>query len=111
MTKFLKRIYELDLINEQDQAPPPPGVSDVNDVTPQEIDAEPEASTEVSTLSPESEVMYVRLLKKALVVDLDPEDIDNINSLAEVNEENAKQVLADILQIIKSYSTEIDIEV
>ena len=55
--------------------------------------------------------MYVRLLKKALVVDLDPEDIDNINSLAEVNEENAKQVLGNILRIIKSYSTEIDIEI
>jgi len=111
MNKFLRRIYELDLINEEDQAPPPPGVADVNDVTPQEIDDAPEVEAEVGTLSPESEVMYVRLLKKALVVDLDPEDIDNINSLAEVNEENAKQVLGDILIIIKSYSTEIDIEI
>ena len=111
MNKFLKTIYELNLINEEDQAPPPPGAGDVNDVTPQEIDAAPEADTVVSTLSPESEVMYVRLLKKALVVDLDPEDVDNINNLAEVNEENAKQVLGNILQIIKSYSTEIDIEI
>jgi hypothetical protein len=110
MTKFLKRIYDLDLINEEDQAPPPPGADDVNDVTPQEAEAAADTEPGVGILSPESEVMYVRLLKKALVIDLDPEDIDNINNLAEVNEENAKQALADILQIIKSYSTEIDIE-
>lgn len=51
MNKFLRRIYELDLINEEDQAPPPPGVADVNDVTPQEIDDAPEVEAEVGTLS------------------------------------------------------------
>jgi len=54
--------------------------------------------------------MYVRLLKKAMVMNLDPEDIDNINDLADVNEDNAKQVLGSILQLMKSYSTDIDIE-
>jgi hypothetical protein len=41
--KFLKKIYELDLINEEGEAPPPPGMSEAPDET---------------ALSPESEVMY-----------------------------------------------------
>ena len=101
--KFLKKIYDLDLINEADEAPPPPGA---------EADAEAGAPEEVTTpLSPEAEVMYIRLLKKAVVMKLDPEDLDDIVSLPDVNESNAKTVFADILRVIKSYSTEIDIDV
>ena len=100
--KFLKKIYDLNLINEADEAPPPPGAA---------APAEDAPAEEVTVaLSPESEVMYVRLLKKAMVMNLDPEDIDNINDLADVNEDNAKQVLGSILQLMKSYSTDIDIE-
>lgn len=101
--KFLKKIYDLNLINEADEAPPPPGA---------EAPAEEAPAEEVTVaLSPESEVMYVRLLKKAMVMDLDPEDIDNINELTDINETNAKEVLGKILQMMKSYSTEIDIDV
>jgi len=100
--KFLKKIYDLNLINEADEAPPPPGA---------EAPASDAPAEEVTVaLSPESEVMYVRLLKKAMVMNLDPEDIDNINDLTDVNEDNAKQVLGSILQLMKSYSTDIDIE-
>lgn len=100
--KFLKKIYDLNLINEADEAPPPPGA---------ETPASDAPAEEVTVaLSPESEVMYVRLLKKAMVMNLDPEDIDNINDLTDVNEDNAKQVLGSILQLMKSYSTDIDIE-
>ena len=97
--KFLKKIYDLDLINEADEAPPPPGV-------------EAGAPEEVTIpLSPEAEVMYIRLLKKAVVMKLDPEDLDDIVSLPDVNESNAKTVFANMLKVIKSYSTEIDIDV
>jgi hypothetical protein len=100
--KFLKKIYDLNLINEADEAPPPPGAeAPVEDAPTEEVTV---------ALSPESEVMYVRLLKKAMVMNLDPEDIDNINDLADVNEDNAKEVLGNILQLMKSYSTDIDIE-
>jgi hypothetical protein len=101
--KFLKKIYDLNLINEADEAPPPPGAeAPAADVPAEEVTV---------ALSPESEVMYVRLLKKAMVMDLDPEDIDNINELTDINETNAKEVLSRILQMMKSYSTEIDIDV
>lgn len=103
--KFLKKIYDLDLINEADEAPPPPGME-------AEEPAEATTPEEVTTpLSPEAEVMYIRLLKKAMVMKLDPEDLDAVVSLADVNESNAKSVFADILRVIKSYSTEIDIDV
>ena len=109
--KFLKKIYDLNLINEADESPPPPGAeaaASVEDPAP----APTEEPTEevVTELSPESEVMYVRLLKKAMVMDIDPEDIDNINNIDDVNETNAKELLGNILQIMKSYSNDIDIE-
>jgi len=100
--KFLKKIYDLNLINEADEAPPPPGVDTPVEDTP--------AEEVIVPLSPESEVMYVRLLKKAMVMNLDPEDIDNVNDLTDVNEDNAKEILGKILQLMKSYSTDIDIE-
>ena len=105
--KFLKRIYDLNLINEDGQAPPPPGAEIENTA---EVPVEEPAEEVVTELSPESEVMYVRLLKKAMVMDIDPEDIDNISNIDDVNETNAKELLGTILQIMKSYSNDIDIE-
>ena len=103
--KFLKKIYDLNLINEAYEAPPPPGME-------AEEPAAAEAPEEVTTpLSPEAEVMYIRLLKKAMVMKLDPEDLDAVVGLADINESNAKAVFADILRVIKSYSSEIDIDV
>ena len=69
---------------------------------------EPEA--EVETLSPESEVLLVRLLKKALVTEIDPEDVDTITSLNDINEINAKDTLTMLINVMKKYSTDIDIE-
>ena len=43
-------------------------------------------------------------------MDIDPEDIDNISNIDDVNETNAKELLGNILQIMKSYSNDIDIE-
>jgi hypothetical protein len=105
--KFLKKIYDLNLINEADEPPPPPGAEADAGAAPTE---EPTEEVVVTPLSPESEVMYVRLLLKAMVMDIDPEDIDNISNIGDVNETNAKELLSNILQIMKSYSNDIDIE-
>jgi hypothetical protein len=109
--KFLKKIYDLNLINEADEPPPPPGAeADASVEDPGTAPTEEPTEEVVTELSPESEVMYVRLLKKAMVMDIDPEDIDNIINIGDINETNAKELLGSILQIMKSYSTDIDIE-
>ena len=107
--KFLKRIYDLNLINEADQAPPPPGaeIENTADVPVEE----PTEEVVVTPLSPESEVMYVRLLKKAMVMKISPDDIDKISNIGDVNENNAKELFGSMLQIMKSYSNDIDIDV
>ena len=89
MKKFLK-IYKT--IVEQDEVPV----------------EEPVA--EVETLSPESEVLLVRLLKKALVTKINPEDVNTIASITDINEINAKQTLTMLINVMKKYSTDIDIE-
>jgi hypothetical protein len=109
--KFLKKIYDLNLINEADEAPPPPGAeADASVEDPAAAPTEEPTEEVVTELSPESEVMYVRLLKKAMVMNIEPEDIDNITDIGDVNETNAKKLLGQILQIMKKYSTDIDIE-
>ena len=105
--KFLKRIYDLNLINEADQAPPPPGAEIENTA---EVPVEEPAEEVVTELSPESEVMYIRLLKKAMVMKINPDDIDKISNIGDVNENNAKELFGNMLQIMKSYSNDIDIE-
>lgn len=94
MKKFLK-IYKT--IVEQDEVPV------------EEVPVE-EPVAEVETLSPESEVLLVRLLKKALVTKINPEDVNNIASITDINEINAKQTLTMLINVMKKYSTDIDIE-
>ena len=95
MKKFLK-IYKT--IVEQDEVP-----------VAEELPAE-EPAAEVETLSPESEVLLVRLLKKALVTKINPEDVNTIASITDINEINAKQTLTMLINVMKKYSTDIDIE-
>ena len=97
MKKFFK-IYNT--IVEQDEVP-------VEEVPVQDIPVE---EPQIETLSPESEVLLVRLLKKALVTEIDPEDVDTISSLSDINEVNAKQTLTMLIAVMKKYSTDIDIE-
>lgn len=103
MKNFLQKVYDTGLLPEQ--ADP----SEFGNV-PEPTSAEPTEEI-TTTLSPEAEVMYIRLLKKAMVMKLDPEDLDDVADLADVNEMNAKDVFSKILQTMKSYSTEIDIDV
>ena len=100
MKKFLK-IYNI--ITEQDDVP-------VEAELPAEELPVEEPQAEVKTLSPESEVLLVRLLKKALVTEIDPEDVDTIASLNDINEVNAKDTLSMLINVMKKYSADIDIE-
>ena len=106
MSKYLNRIYNTGLLNEQE-----PADIDAIAVEPPVEPAPAGDETQVTKLSPESEVLLIRLLKKAMVMKLDPEDIDQIGGLSDVNETNAKDVLTKITKIMKTYSTEIDLDV
>ena len=97
MKKFFK-IYNT--IVEQDEVP-------VEEVPVQDIPIE---EPQIETLSPESEVLLVRLLKKALVTEIDPEDVDTVSALNDINEVNAKDTLTMLINVMKKYSTDIDIE-
>jgi hypothetical protein len=105
MKKFLK-IYNI--ITEQDDVPTEE-VPVEGELPAEELPVE-EPEAEVETLSPESEVLLVRLLKKALVTEIDPEDVDTIASLNDINEVNAKDTLTMLINVMKKYSTDIDIE-
>jgi len=101
MKKFLE---QYNTILEQDEAEVPveePAAAPVEQPVP-----EPEAET----LSPESEVLLVRLIKKALVTKVNPNDIDQISVLADINETNAKESLTALINIMKKYSQDIDVE-
>ena len=93
--KFIKTINK---ILEQDE-----------ELSPEEVQPVPEP--EVRQLSPESEVLLVRLIKKALVTKIDPNDINSIETLNDINETNAKESLQTLINIMKKYSTDIDVEV
>lgn len=106
MKKFLKTY---NAILEQDEELPPEEVPP-EEVPPEEIPAEePAPEPEVEQLSPESEVLLVRLIKKALVTEIDPNDVDSINELSDINEVNAKSSLQMLINIMKKYSQDIDI--
>ncbi len=94
--KFLDKVAELGLLNEQDEVPTPEA---------------PAAEEVVTPLSPESEVMLVRLIKKAFVIKPDANDITAIEEFEDINENNAKQALQRLIQIMNSYTSEIDIDV
>jgi len=99
MKKFLK-IYNT--ITEQDEVEPVEA-----DLPAEELPAE---EPQIETLSPESEVLLVRLLKKALVTEINPEDVDTVSALNDINEVNAKDTLTMLINVMKKYSTDIDIE-
>jgi len=101
MKKFLE---QYNTILEQDEADVPVEEPVAPPVEP--VDYEPE----VTQLSPEGEVLLVRLIKKALVTEIEPSDIDKISILADINETNAKESLTALINIMKKYSQDIDVE-
>ena len=79
------------------------------DATQPQPGAEPEmASQEPATLSPEAEVMYVRLIKKALVLNIDPEDVDSMAELHDINPDNAKEAAHILMELMKKYGTQLE---
>lgn len=121
--KFLDRLelYKQKLLNEADEAPLPPGVKSGNaeeNPTPQETqqnqqnNVQPEEQpAEPQKLSPEGEVLLIRLLKKAFVIQPKPEDIEQMTELDDINESNARESLQKIIGLMKKYSTDIDVEI
>ena len=104
MKKFLE---QYNTILEQDEAELPAEVPVEEPVTPP---VEPQApEPEVTQLSPEGEVLLVRLIKKALVTEIEPSDIEEISILADINETNAKESLTTLINIMKKYSQDIDV--
>jgi hypothetical protein len=80
--KFLDKVAELGLLNEQDEVPTPEA---------------PAAEEVVTPLSP--------------VIKPDANDITAIEEFEDINENNAKQALQRLIQIMNSYTSEIDIDV
>lgn len=98
MKKFIKQYNS---ILEQD---------DISTQSMEEQQPQPQPEPETEQLSPEGEVLLVRLLKKALVMKIDPNDVDSISELTDINEVNAKKSLEKILDIMKKYTQDIDID-
>ena len=69
----------------------------------------PEPEPEVQKLSPEGEVLLIRLIKKALVTKIEPSDIDTLSELSDINEVNAKASLEKLINMMKKYSQDIDV--
>ena len=73
---------------------------------------QPDASPEQAALSPAAEVTLVRLLLKALVINIEDSDMSTLTKLdqPEINAENAEQVKQDIVSIINAQQTRGDNE-
>lgn len=104
MKKFLK---QYNTILEQDEEPPVPVEPEIGD---QALADTPAPEPEISQLSPEGEVLLVRLIKKALVTKIEPSDVDELSELSDINEVNAKASLQKLINIMKKYSQDIDID-
>jgi|TARA_R110000782_G_scaffold4363_2_gene15539 hypothetical protein len=74
-----------------------------------EADPVAEPEPEVQQLSPEGEVLLIRLIKKALVTKIDSSDVDTLSELSDINEINAKSSLEQLINIMKKYSRDIDV--
>ena len=109
---FVNKIDKL--INELQQGdmPNPESLSPNNDPSNLMATTPPEPEVpevEVTKLSPESEVLLVRLIKKALVTEIQPSDIESLSELSDINEVNAKSSLEKLINIMKKYSQDIDV--
>ena len=74
-----------------------------------QVEAPAAAEQPAQPLSSEGEVMLVRLLKKAIVLKPDDADSDTIVEMPEVNAENAKTVLQQLVTLIRKYDPDISL--
>ena len=100
MKKFLKQYNKL---LEQDEAALP------TELPAEEPVAAPAPEPEVRQLSPEGEVLLVRLIKKALVTKIEPSDVEALADFSDINEVNAKESLQKLINMMKKYSQDIDV--
>jgi hypothetical protein len=100
MKKFLKQYNK---VLEQDEAALP------TELPAEEPAAAPAPEPEVRQLSPEGEVLLVRLIKKALVTKIEPSDVEALADFSDINEVNAKESLQKLINMMKKYSQDIDV--
>lgn len=109
MKKFNSILKRYGVLLEQDPGTGAVNVSQTDAAMPPADQAQvtPDAEPVVQPLSPEGEVMLVRLLIKALVLKPDDADTDSILELPEVNAQNAKQVLEKIIALVRKYDPDV----
>ena len=113
MSKFhllLNRAYR-EIITEQDQ--PEIKAPDIVQHDQQELTPAPEVSDAPSvqkeTLSPEGMVFFVRMLKKALMIEeLQPDEEKAITDLGNIDEVNAKAAIEKLMPIIQKYAPSVE---
>lgn len=78
------------------------------DTPEQPVDATEPVEVETA-LSPESEVLLIRLIRKALVTDVDPdsESAFQIEKMGDINEGNARDNLGILQRIIRNYGPDV----
>lgn len=115
MKKFLQIIesYEKRLVTEMDTpppnaAPPPDGPSSPPAPAPETPDGEPEAPVDDQPDVPAAIATMGSLLAKALTLPLSKEDRLRVARLPQVTEKNANEVIDQLVNIMKSYSADID---
>lgn len=115
MKKFNEIINDIVSLNEQEVAPPAAPPMDPN-MAPspapgagEQPDASPGAA---DGMNPAAEVTLVRLLLKALVMNLQDTDLSTLSKIdtPTVTQENAEQVKQDIISVINSQQTRGDNE-
>lgn len=115
MKKFNEIINDIVSLNEQEVAPPAAPPMDPN-MAPspapgagEQPDASPGAA---DGMNPAAEVTLVRLLLKALVINLQDTDLSTLSKIdtPTVTQENAEQVKQDIISVINSQQTRGDNE-
>lgn len=113
MSRFQKILNEYKYLTEQDDMSTQPPPTDTNaqvSAPPVAVPPTPESPEEPEALAPESEVLLVRLLKQALVMDIKPDDVNLLSDMEDINEKNAKESLTKLINVMKSYSADIDID-
>ena len=112
----IKRVYKL--LGEElppEGAPPPmdPAAAPVPGADPAADPAAPPMPEEQPIpLAPAAEVTLVRLLLKALVINLEDDDLDTMQVIdgPEINQENSEEVKANLIRVIHKHETRGDNE-
>ena len=113
MKKFISIIenYEKKLTEDAGSelpANPAPAIPQAGPAAPTVGTGQADAPEDINV--PESVVTLVRLLKKALIMDLSPEDVATVTKLPEVNENNSNQIMGQLVSLMRQYSADIPID-